>query len=77
MTLKTEINTPEMDERVEAAAHAYFAGREYDYLSTYYEHGQWWLTFVPTNPDADDELYSVVDAEGGDSVDGFGFELVT
>lgn len=76
MTLKTETDTFEMEERITAAAYAFFAAYEYDSTCTYFEHGQWWLTLVPTDPEAEDELYSVVDAVGGDSVDGFSFERI-
>lgn len=76
MTLKCEIDTPEMDERVEAAAHAYFVDRSFYSLSTTYDHGHWWVIIDPEEPDDGDEIYSVHDAEGGDSVDGFCFERV-
>ncbi len=37
-----------------------------------FEHGQWWVTVKPTGAQ-----WSVHDAEGHGSVDGFGFEQVT
>ena len=41
-------------------------------LSAVYEHGQWWVEHRPSGAQ-----WSVVDAEGGGSVDGFDFEQVT
>lgn len=71
MTLKTETNTPEMEERVLMAAYA--ALREpMTNLQADFEHGQWWITVKGSGAQ-----YSVVDASGGDSVDGFDFEQVT
>ena len=66
MTLKTEIETPEMEERVRLAFEAWAQCSDF---ATVFEHGQWWITIGRYN-------YSVVDAVGGDSVDGFGFEEV-
>lgn len=72
--LKTEENSEEMGERIDAAAEAYFIEREHLFISTFYEHGQWWAVLIFA--DDDDETYSVVDAVGGDSVDGFSFERI-
>lgn len=68
MKLKTEQDTPAMGRRVEKAARDYFRTRS---ASGNFEHGQWWITL------ANGAQYSVNDAEGGDSVDGFCFEQVT
>ncbi len=73
--LKTEINTPEMRDRVLAAARERFSGNDeevgYPCFApvVFYEHGQWWVENTDTG-----EFWSVVDAEGGDSIDGFDFE---
>ena len=75
MALKTETDTPEMQERVAKAFLAHVAGAQYreeDWIAVVFEHGQWWVEIVPTG-----EQFSVVDAEGGDSSDGFDFEQVT
>ena len=40
-------------------------------LSAHYEHGQWWIV-----DGASGACWSVVDAEGGDSIEGFSFEVV-
>lgn len=67
--LKTEQNTPQMTDRVLAAAHEYF-GRED--LQVDFEHGQFWVSNV-----ASGAQFSVCDAVGGDAVDGFSFEQVS
>ena len=67
--LKTERNTPEMAARVLEAARAYFDRED---LQVDFEHGQFWVSDVTSGAQ-----YSVCDAEGGDSVDGFIFEQVT
>jgi hypothetical protein len=41
-------------------------------LSADFEHGQWWITDLDSGAQ-----WSVVDAEGGNSIDGFDFEQVT
>lgn len=67
--LKSETNTPQMAGRIMRAAYHKFpaAGP----LDVYFEHGQWWLFDI-----AGDRTFSVVDADGGDSVSGFDFEEV-
>lgn len=69
MKLKTETNTPAMEERILEAAAAY--GLPLD-MSADFEHGQWWVTDRNTGAQ-----WSVIDASGGRSVDGFDFEPVT
>lgn len=64
--LKTEHNTKEMGKRVKAAATEFGRGRPSD---VFFEHGQWWVRWGP-------KTFSVVDAEGPGSIDGFGFEEV-
>jgi hypothetical protein len=68
--LKTETNTPEMQQRVESAAENALS-LAHENLSAVFEHGQWWIVCRDC-----DRQWSVVDASGGDSVDGFGFEVV-
>lgn len=73
--LKTETNTSEMKNRVLSAAKDRFSGNNeeegfpYFSPSVFYEHGQWWVENIETG-----EFWSVVDAEGGPSTDGFDFE---
>jgi hypothetical protein len=75
--LKTEQNTAKMEERVLRAFRKWaafripFSGLSRD-ISANFEHGQWWVTQIDTGAQ-----WSVVDAEGGSSVDGFDFEQVT
>ena len=74
MKLKTEQNTKVMERRVIAAARAYQPplAKGMLCLKPFFEHGQWWIENVDNGAQ-----YSVVDAEGGASVDGFDFEQVT
>ena len=61
---------------------AFKASKVYDSLDVHhihaaYEHGQWWILVVLNEGNDPDNLtFSVNDAEGGDSVDGFDFEEV-
>jgi hypothetical protein len=68
--LKTEINTPEMDARILDAAKESLG--EQRNLSLIFEHGQHWIEDLDSGAQ-----WSVVDAEGGNSIDGFDFEQVT
>ena len=67
--LKTE-NPKTSERRIIRAAHAILGRRRP--LSAVYEHGQWWIEDRDSGAQ-----WSVVDAEGGRSVDGFDFEQVT
>jgi hypothetical protein len=73
--LKTEVNTQMMKDRILFAAKDRFSGNDetvgYPFFlpSVFYEHGQWWVENTETG-----ETWSVVDAEGGSSIDGFDFE---
>ncbi len=71
--LNTEKNTPEMEQRILAAANAhdetlYHSGP----LTADFEHGQWWVSCLLCGAQ-----WSACDAEGGPAVDGFDFECVT
>lgn len=61
---------------------AFKASQIYDSLDVHhihavYEHDQWWIiASLNADNDPDQRTYSVVDAEGGESVDGFDFEEV-
>lgn len=68
--LKTEQNTPAMAKQVLKTAHIKFGNRVR--MQANFEHGQWWLTLVDSG-----RQYSVVDAEGGNSINGLDFELVS
>jgi hypothetical protein len=67
--LKTETNTAEMEDRILGA---FRKRRPVCDVQLDFEHGQWWVTALGTGTQ-----WSVVDAEGGASVDGFDFEIVT
>ena len=67
MALKTETNTRKMETQIRRAfANKFPHGR----AKSVFEHGQWWML-------AGDAIWSVVDAEGIDTVDGFDFERVS
>jgi hypothetical protein len=72
MSLKTEQNTPEIEDEVHEAASVSDRTSGHADLQADFEHGQWWITCVDCGAQ-----WSVVDAEGGPSVGGFDFELVT
>lgn len=70
MALKTEQNTPQIEKRIrEAFANSSLYTHTCD---PFFEHGQWWVGCPACGAQ-----WSVVDAEGGTSVDGFDFEEVT
>ena len=64
--LKTEQNTVAMGKRVAKAARAILGSRG---IHSFFEHGQWWVQ-------RGCKIWSVVDAEGGNSVDGFDLEEI-
>lgn len=70
-TLLSTINSPTVEKRIMSAARKKFNQRKG--LSTFYEHGHWWLYRVTGNYDY---TYDVVDAEGVGAIDGFDFELI-
>lgn len=78
--LKTERNTPTMKAKVLKAfrkMHPTSFGRSASNksLEAFFEHGQWWIrTTLIYSFKTVETTYSVVDAEGGRSVDGFDFE---
>jgi len=72
--LKTEIDTDEMRERILEAFAVHLDGEMLHNRTASYEHGQWWVE--ADGNDDDHYTFSVVDASGGRSVDGFDFEGV-
>ena len=66
--LKTEQNTKAMSKRITAAAHKHFGSTGNNAV---FEHGHWWICR------RDGSQYSVMDAEGIGTTDGFDFEQVT
>ena len=69
MKLKCEQHTPAMHKRVLAAYRARYGVRK---VQAHYEHGQWWITQPSTGA-----AWSVCDAEGSGSTQGFCFEQVS
>lgn len=79
--LKTETRTEEMKQRIKHAFDARFSHEDecvftadtngYSRAEPVFEHDQWWVSC-----DCGAQ-WSVHDAEGGDAVDGFGFEQVS
>jgi hypothetical protein len=71
MPLKTETNTLSMGRRAKAAAFDAGLGHVRD-LQADFEHGQWWITNRRTGAQ-----WSVCDASGPGTFDGFSFEQAT
>ncbi len=69
--LACEVDTPAMGDRVLAAACAALDIPQRD-LQVDFEHGQWWVTKLSTG-----RQWSVNDAEGPGTTDGFDFEEVS
>ena len=69
MKLKSEQNTNVAREAILKASRARFGVRK---IQADYEHGQWWITELGTGAQ-----WSVCDASGPGSVQGFDFEQVT
>jgi len=72
--MNTEQNTSDMKANVLRAARLRFSNSPGIQLA--YEHGQWWATVFPTYGEPDEQIYSVVDASGPGSINGFDFEEV-
>jgi len=72
MPLKTEQNTRTIERSIRGAFRAWAHQRVFN---TVFEHGQWWVIQPETKHD-DGGTFSVCDATGGDSVNGFSFERV-
>lgn len=72
--LKTENLTPAVGNSIVVAARAHDVTSRHhiNYDGVFFEHGQWWLGCSVCGCQ-----WSVVDAEGGQSVDGFDFEEVS
>lgn len=71
--LNSTVNTPKMGERVKRAA-SKIADVNEKHVAVFFEHGNWWVHMVSGKLDGAE--YSVVDAEGGESVDGFDLEEI-
>jgi len=67
--LNCEKNTTTMQKRILRAYHAHYGNRR---VNAFYEHGQWWIDYPRTGAQ-----WSVNDAEGPGSAQGFCFERVS
>ena len=67
--LNCEKNTPAMQKRVLRAFHALYGCLA---VNAFYEHGQWWIDYPLSGAQ-----WSVNDAEGIKTADGFCFERVS
>lgn len=75
--LNCEINTPEMEQEVLKGAYKRFKAYDIEDKTIYaiFEHGHWWIKFYDTLFEIE-KLYSVNDAEGIGSFNGFSFENI-
>jgi len=75
MPLRSDVQTQEVEDAIVAAAERHRKTRVLEQHRSVYEHGHWWL--IADDPVEDNVVvFDVVDAEGGESVDGFDFELL-
>ena len=74
--LKSETNTPAIEKKIlNAAVHYLHQGDHslgFKHFQADFEHGQWFVTNLHTGAQ-----WSVNDAEGPGSIDGFSFEMIT
>ncbi len=71
--LQSTVNDQETEERIfNAFLASNHATDDEKFYESFYEHDQWWILHKPSG-----RTWSVVDAEGGSSIDGFDFELIT
>ncbi|MDD4000115.1 MAG: hypothetical protein PHX62_04385 [Bacilli bacterium] len=75
--LNCEINTPQMEKKILAGAKQCFKGYsiENNKIHAIFEHGQWWVRFFDEQEEMD-RTYSVIDAEGIGTYNGFDYEEV-
>ncbi len=75
--LKTEQNTKEIEKKILFGAKKAFPKKNYkrETIYTIFEHGQWWIRFYDIIEEKD-RTFSVCDAEGIGTYNGFSFEEV-
>lgn len=73
-TLPSTINSPTIEKRIMTAARKRFHKRKG--IDLFFEHGHWWLRLIGVGEDSEDRTFDVVDAEGGESINGFDFEEI-
>jgi hypothetical protein len=73
--LPSTANTPAIYKRIMTAARKYFHKR--NGIEAFFEHGHWWMRIQDDTEETNGfRTYDAVDAEGGNSVNGFDFEEV-
>ena len=77
--LISDQNTPEAENKIHFAANRFVGENGFEVednkVFTIYEHGQWWIRFYDLSEEID-RTFSVIDAEGAGTYDGFAFEEV-
>lgn len=75
--LKSDQNKPTIEKQVLTAARKCFKSYpiEDNKIFTIFEHGHWWIRFFDENEERD-RTFSVIDAEGNGTYNGFDFEEV-
>jgi hypothetical protein len=75
--LKSDKNNPTIEKKILTAAKKCFNNYpiENKKIFSIFEHGHWWIRFFDENEERD-RTYSVIDAEGIGTYDGFDFEEV-
>ena len=75
--LKTEQNTKEVEKNVLFGARKAFPKRKYERenITAVFEHEQWWIRFYDLTEEKD-RTFSVCDASGINTYNGFSFEEV-
>jgi len=75
--LKTEQNTKEIEKSILFGAKRTFPKRKYERenITAIFEHGHWWIRFYDLIEEKD-RIFSVCDAEGINTYNGFSFEEV-
>lgn len=75
--LKSDKNTPPIEKKILTASKKCFKGYsiENNKIFTIFEHGHWWVRFYDVDEEID-RTFSVIDAEGIGTYNGFNFEEV-
>lgn len=75
--LRSDMNTPAMEKKILTASKECFKYYPVDgnRIFTIFEHGHWWVRFYD-NEEERDRTFSVCDAEGIGTFNGFDFEEI-
>jgi len=81
--LQSSKNTSQVDQAIQKAAKRFVKTlsprpTRQAKITTFFEHGHWWLRVYDSGQDDDylERTFNVVDAEGSNAFDGFGFEKI-